>query len=298
MTDRIDQLEARARWFLENFDTHDLADLCAGHEAALTKLRAGEEDGYIENTEPTPGQWLWKYNRATPERRLQMAAAFMRQAAVVERCEMEDHAGAVEDNRHAWRIIGQIRALRDDWLLMTLEPGQVRRLLNGITRALDEPVPEAATQATDPAQLAAAIERVRGYAQHLSDNGDDRGSFILTLLDTDPMRTRATEAEHEAIRQLDADPHGLNAGMIVQPYRNDRGDNVWVFRCWGTDTCDGFLSLDHTSEQSAQRARDRHVAEEHSEARPEPATITGPTVAEAAAQDRRWWNGEKTGERP
>lgn len=57
-----------------------------------------------------------------------------------------------------------------------------------------------------------------------------------------------------------AEPH---TGLVVQPYRNDHGDNVWVFRCWGTDTCDGWLSLDHPDEQSAVHARDRHITEEH-----------------------------------
>jgi hypothetical protein len=64
-----------------------------------------------------------------------------------------------------------------------------------------------------------------------------------------PAATEATE------------PH---TGLVVQPYRNDRGQSAWVFRCWGTDTCDGYLSLDHRSPQSAERARDRHLAEDHS----------------------------------
>lgn len=51
--------------------------------------------------------------------------------------------------------------------------------------------------------------------------------------------------------------------LVVQPYRDDHNRPRWVFRCWGTDTCDGLLSLDHTSQQWAERARDRHVAEEH-----------------------------------
>lgn len=69
--------------------------------------------------------------------------------------------------------------------------------------------------------------------------------------------------EAEAIRQMDADPHGLKAGMVVQPYR-EYGQEKWVFRCWGTDDgCEGLLSLDHTSKQGAERARDRHVAEDH-----------------------------------
>lgn len=57
----------------------------------------------------------------------------------------------------------------------------------------------------------------------------------------------------------------ITTGLVVQPYRTDRGDPAWVFRCWGTTTCDGWLSLDHTSQQSAERARDRHVNEAHQE---------------------------------
>lgn len=39
----------------------------------------------------------------------------------------------------AEKQLAHVRHLRDTWLLMTLEPGQVRRLLDGITTALDEP---------------------------------------------------------------------------------------------------------------------------------------------------------------
>jgi hypothetical protein len=53
------------------------------------------------------------------------------------------------------------------------------------------------------------------------------------------------------------------SGLVVQPYRNDQGKSCWVFRCWGTDTCDGWLSLDHTGEQSAVRALTRHFEECH-----------------------------------
>jgi hypothetical protein len=76
----------------------------------------------------------------------------------------------------------------------------------------------------------------------------------------------ATPAPGPAATQA-TEPH---TGLVVQPYRNDRGENVWVFRCWGTDDgCDGWLSLDHYSEQSAERARDRHAAEEHGAPAPE-----------------------------
>ena len=78
------------------------------------------------------------------------------------------------------------------------------------------------------------------------------------------------ETAREALRQMDADPHGLQAGMIVKPY-TERGERKWVFRCWGTDDgCDGWLSLDHGSQASAERARDRHLAEAHTAAAEQP----------------------------
>jgi hypothetical protein len=106
----------------------------------------------------------------------------------------------------------------------------------------------------------AAIARVRAECalieQDMQGSEDDgmRTALIRILAALDeptfgPAATQATE------------PH---TGLVVQPYRNDQGQPAWVFRCWGTDTCDGWLSLDHTSQQSAERARDRHVTEEHS----------------------------------
>jgi hypothetical protein len=69
----------------------------------------------------------------------------------------------------------------------------------------------------------------------------------------------------EAVRQMDADPTQPHTGLVVQSYR-DHGIEKWVFRCWGTDDgCDGWLSLDHTSQQWAEQARDRHLAEDHKE---------------------------------
>lgn len=72
------------------------------------------------------------------------------------------------------------------------------------------------------------------------------------------------EVVDEAVRQMDADPHGLHTGMVVKPY-TERGVQKWVSRCWGTSTCAGWLSLDHASENSAGSARDRHLVEAHPE---------------------------------
>jgi len=107
-----------------------------------------------------------------------------------------------------------------------------------------------------------------------------------------------TEQKYEHIGQhaarLHADAHGRvetprppsgepapaeqepHAGLTVQPYRRaDDGSQKWVFRCWGTDTCDGWLSLDHDTERWAEIARDRHVAEEHAE------PVSGPAATQA-----------------
>jgi hypothetical protein len=43
MTDRIDQLSDRARWFLNNFDEIDLADICGSKEAAIARVRRAAE---------------------------------------------------------------------------------------------------------------------------------------------------------------------------------------------------------------------------------------------------------------
>lgn len=91
-----------------------------------------------------------------------------------------------------------------------------------------------------------------------------RGRVETPLADTEePAGPLLPPVLAEAIRQMDDDPHGLKAGMIVQPYC-EYGQEKWAFRCWGTDDgCDGLLSLGHTTETSAQSARARHLAEDH-----------------------------------
>lgn len=69
-----------------------------------------------------------------------------------------------------------------------------------------------------------------------------------------------------------SDSYSISAhtGLVVQPYRTDQGKQAWVFRCWGSDTCDGWLSLDHTSERSAARALTSHIEEFHASGSPAP----------------------------
>ncbi|MCU1614921.1 MAG: putative phage protein, partial [Frankiales bacterium] len=49
---------------------------------------------------------------------------------------------------------------------------------------------------------------------------------------------------------VDAEPEP-HTGLVVKAY-SDHGLQRWVFRCWGTDTCDGWLSLEHSTQSSAE----------------------------------------------
>jgi hypothetical protein len=117
------------------------------------------------------------------------------------------------------------------------------------------------------AQLAA--QRIPQFTARPVDPETERAA-------TERARQLATEAEHAAAHLATI---GAPDGLVIEPYRNDRHDNVWVFRCWGTDDCDGYLSLDHSSQQSAERARDRHVAEDHTAEQPARTTPNNPPTS-------------------
>ncbi|RPE40242.1 hypothetical protein EDD90_3278 [Streptomyces sp. Ag109_O5-1] len=73
--------------------------------------------------------------------------------------------------------------------------------------------------------------------------------------------------------EISCDPYA-SVSMAVHQYRADDGAQRWAARCWGTETCDGWLSLGHDTQRWAEIVRDRHVAEEHAaldEPAPEPA---------------------------
>jgi hypothetical protein len=237
--------------------------------AEVARLCAGEEPGWDPLVVPTPGQWIARWNSLDAAQRLDRAKAVIEMAETANRCQFDGHRQRLEEGWQAWATVARVRDLRDSWLLMTLEPGQVRRLLDAITHALDGQPAAVAGQPLTATQAAA----VRGADL-------PRGSRI----------TR--EAVDEAVRQMDADPHGLHTGMVVKPY-TERGVQRWVFRCWGTDACDGWLSLDHASENSAGSARDRHLVEAHPESvatalreRRERAGLLGAVLGEVLAAFR------------
>ncbi|MFJ1667370.1 hypothetical protein ACIOK4_13475 [Streptomyces bottropensis] len=106
-------------------------------EVEVARLRAGEEPGWDPAAVPTPGQWIARWNRASAAERLDVAERVIGNAQKAGKCFEMNHAARLEDDREALVALARVRELRDKWLPMTLESGQVRRLLDGITRALE-----------------------------------------------------------------------------------------------------------------------------------------------------------------
>lgn len=78
------------------------AELLAGEveqlRAEVARLRAGEADTPgEEGAEPTPAQWIRRWNDATPKERLQIAEAGRANAQAAYRCFLMDHEGRLAD---------------------------------------------------------------------------------------------------------------------------------------------------------------------------------------------------------
>lgn len=99
------------------------------------------------------------------------------------------------------------------------------------------------------AAIAAQRDRLRQRMNTLADRWD-------AALAPDKPYARTLREE---INCAPFDPEGA---MTVQEY-TERGHRLWAFRCWGTDTCDGWLGLQHDTQTSALAERERHVAEAH-----------------------------------
>lgn len=68
-------------------------------EADVARFHEGEEPCPDERAAPTPAQWLWLWNRATPAKRLHVAAQVMDDAARASRCFTGDHEKTIDHYR-------------------------------------------------------------------------------------------------------------------------------------------------------------------------------------------------------
>ena len=119
----------------------------------------------------------------------------------------------------------------------------------------DQAETERDTARQSAAAIAAQRDRLRQRMNTLADRWDLEGP--------PPGNRPLTELRAE-ISVAPFDPDGA---MTVHGY-TEHGRHLWAFRCWGTDTCDGWLGLGHHTQTSALLERERHVAEAHTAPNP------------------------------
>lgn len=216
-------------------------------EAALALLHEGEEPYDDERLVPTPAQWIWQWNRATPDERLSMAALILENRDRLNRCTWTDHERQIAGLREANRRLNR-RCQYAERVAARLEraalTGEEQPATGGIITGGLAVVGEGGSNC-------GTIPPLPGRSQWRGEHGPE---VVVNLPRREPG---AALADTEA-----ADPH---TGLVVGEYRHDHGHKAWVFRCWGDEPsgCDGYLALDKPSEAAALRARNRHVAERH-----------------------------------
>jgi hypothetical protein len=150
--------------------THEVAILTARvlvAETELERLGAGEEPGGDPLIEPTPGQWIWQWNRATLEQRLNVVTALQRDSARGRDCFFMDHKKRLGEQRHAWVALARVRDVIADMENIT----GARHWARILRTAVDgEPVSSgpAATQATEPVDTELTADEARDLADELS----------------------------------------------------------------------------------------------------------------------------------
>jgi len=109
-------------------------------------LRAGEEPGGTPLTEPTPGQWLWQFNRVTAEQRLNVITALLRDSSRGRDCFFLGHQMRLDEGRAAWVAVARVRDVIADMEQIT----GARHWARILRTAIGEPTPgSAAGQVTD-----------------------------------------------------------------------------------------------------------------------------------------------------
>jgi hypothetical protein len=111
-------------------------------------------------------------------------------------------------------------------------------------------------------------DEARQHAAAIAAQRDRLRQRMYTLANRwdDPVAPDQPTA-HALRNEISVAPFDPDGAMTVRDY-TERGRTLWAFRCWGTDTCDGWLGLGHPTQTSALAERERHVAEAHKE--PEP----------------------------
>jgi hypothetical protein len=107
---------------------------CAYRE--LARLRAGEEDGWDPAAYPTPGQWIARFNNATPAERHDAAKWAIEDSQRASNCFLMAHEKRLNEQRSAEAAIARVRALGERWRYTGDRKGTA---LPELLAALDEP---------------------------------------------------------------------------------------------------------------------------------------------------------------
>jgi hypothetical protein len=82
--------------------------------AEVARLRAGEEPDHEPGTVPTPGQWIWWWNRATAKQRLDIAGAVLRDQTAASECFVQNHRSRIEEVRTVRGALFRVEAVVGD----------------------------------------------------------------------------------------------------------------------------------------------------------------------------------------
>jgi hypothetical protein len=114
----------------ENEELRKRAELA---EAEVVRLRAGESpEPAAEGIQPTPAEWIRRWNDASPDQRLARAQQILAEAGAAQRCIMADHEAAIAIERYAARA----RLLAESWRTAAMQhvdqPGPSQAMWAGI----------------------------------------------------------------------------------------------------------------------------------------------------------------------
>ncbi|MGW0821805.1 hypothetical protein [Streptomyces sp. NPDC002845] len=168
-------------------------DRTAEAEAELARLRAGEEpvtDPYIEHT---PGQWLYTWNRLTPEQRLEHAARIMRDCVDASQCFMENHRRRLSEESKAWVRLARVEDVVADMENIT-GARHWARILHKALSGQDTPEDTTTTDATKSRPSADTI--TSGQLDDLHNQLDRAQRVAMDVLDDGPI-TRVHDLANE-----------------------------------------------------------------------------------------------------
>jgi len=143
-------------------------------EAALAAIHEGEEPYEDKRVVPTPGQWIWRWNRATPAERLSRAQRILADWAQVTHCTWE-HSDLLDRADRAEALAGIAESRADDW--RQAHRRQVSETLRATSRAEQAEARIAAVRA-----LADELDNEEAYGG-LADGYQNAAGRIRDALD-------------------------------------------------------------------------------------------------------------------